>query len=98
MYGRYIAQTSSVHVNIRSFCEILSKLFEEESLSSEADNCLPEKEIPQPIWDPKFHYRVHKGPTLSRVLRKMKPIRILTSYIIKTHFNLHVWSMRRMTS
>jgi hypothetical protein len=42
-------------------------------------NCFQEadQEIPSPLWDPKFRYRVHKNWPLKRILCKMKPPRFL---------------------
>jgi hypothetical protein len=47
------------------------------------------------IWKPKFHYRVHKSPSLDPVLRLLNPVRTLKPYFLKMHFNITLPSTSR---
>jgi hypothetical protein len=56
------------------------------SPSWEAANCAATQELPSILWNPKFHYRVHKTP--HRLLSWAKSIQSTPSHsVTKIHFN-----------
>jgi len=46
------------------------------------------KEIARPLWYPKFHYSVHKGPSLVPFLNKMNTFHALPPYFPKIQSNI----------
>jgi hypothetical protein len=61
----------------------------------EAANCTATQELPNILWNPKAHYRVHKTPPPVRILSHINPAHITPSYlrstlILSTHLCLHL--------
>jgi hypothetical protein len=60
----------------------------EQSPSSEANSHSASQEIPCILWNPKFHYHVHKTPPLLPVLRQMNTFHTFPSYFPKILSNI----------
>jgi len=58
-------------------------------ISSKVNISAASQEIYRLLWNPKFHYRVHKSPSLHHMLRHFNPIHILTPYSYMIHFNIN---------
>jgi hypothetical protein len=61
--------------------------------SLEAASSAPTQEIPNVLWNPKFHYSVHKSPPLVPILSHVYPVNTTSYYlesilILSTHVRL----------
>jgi hypothetical protein len=65
-----------------------TRILMEQSPSWEADIHLAVQEVSRPLWNPKVHYHVLKGPPLDPVLSHMNPVHILTPYFCNIRFNI----------
>jgi len=54
---------------------------------TEANSDSSSEKIPRPLWNPKFHYRVHNSPLLVLIQSHVYPVHNFTPYFPKIHSN-----------
>jgi hypothetical protein len=60
----------------------------EQSLSSEAYRFSASQEIPRILWNPNFHYRIHKCPPPLPILSQLDSVHNPTIYFLKIGLNI----------
>jgi hypothetical protein len=68
-------------------CLLTYLLYGAES-SWEANRFAASQEFPRILWNPKVHYRIHKGPPPVHILKELNPVHNLTSHFLKIHLNI----------
>ena len=60
----------------------------DQSLSWEANQFSASQEIPRILWNPKYHYRIHKSPPPVPILSHIDPVHALLSHCLKFYLNI----------
>jgi hypothetical protein len=70
------------------------------SPSWEFANYAVTQELPNILWNPKVHYRLHKSPLLVLILSQNKIVLTTTSYLCNSHFNIihHIYGSHSSVS
>jgi len=60
----------------------------EQSPSSETNWFSGSQETPHVLWNPMFHYRIHKCPSPVPILNQLDPVHTTSSHFMKNHLNI----------
>ena len=64
----------------------------EQSPFREAKRFSASQEIPQILWNPNIHYRIHKCPPPVHILRQIDSVHATTFHFLKVHLNfIYAW-------
>jgi hypothetical protein len=77
-------------VGLQSRRELECELTNSTDLNTSRDvaSCAVTQELPNILWNPKVHYRVHKSSLLIPILNKINPVYTTSSDLSKTYISI----------
>jgi hypothetical protein len=88
--SRYIADKTCgwSHTNSQLHAHFLHTYFIQQSPPWESNRFADSQKIPRILWNPKFHYRIHKCPPPVPILSQLDPVHTPTSYFLLIRLNI----------
>jgi hypothetical protein len=87
--SNWVYNSEFYYLNLKSLVRYsLTHSLMEPSPSREAASCAATQELPNILWNPEVHYRVHKSPALVPILSHINPMHTLQPIISKINYNI----------